>query len=208
MRLGVYPISVVFLPALESHMLKPPRLRGTHRYLAPGERILLTTRRHPIVLVKPVIRWMATLIAVGLISFILTEGNPIPLLDQIVLWLALAMTAHTAYKALAWWRSYYVVTDQRVLLVRGILSVDVEAVSLARVTETGFSRTVWGRLLGYGELRLEAAGEQLHMARLTHLPRAGQAYRLVNSLLLGEELDPEPFDPSEEVTGPLPPVVL
>ena len=190
-------------------MPTPPRLRGTHRYLAPGERILLATRRHPVVLVKPVVRWMASLLAVGLISFVLTEGNPIPLLDQIVLWLALAMSAHTAYQALTWWTTSYVVTDERVLLVRGVLSVDVRAVRLARVTETSFSRTVWGRLLGYGELRLDAAGEQLNLARLTYLPRAGEVYRLVTSLLLGEEPPgPEPFDPSEEVTGPLPPVVL
>lgn len=189
-------------------MPKPPRLRGTERYLAPGERILLTTRRHPVLLAKPIFIWLVTLLLVGLVSFVLTEGNPIPVLDQITLLLALAMTAYTAYKALAWWRSYYVITDERVLLLRGLISVDVTAVRLARVTETSFGRSVWGRILGYGVLTLDTAGERLNLASLTYLPRADEAYRLVTSLLLGETFapEPEPFDPGEETTGPLPPV--
>jgi uncharacterized membrane protein YdbT with pleckstrin-like domain len=190
-------------------MPKPPRLRGAHRFLAPGERILRTIRRHPVLMVKPIVLWIMTLLVVGLISFVITEGNPIPVVDQIVLVLALAVTAYTAYKVLDWWKSYYVVTDERVLLLRGILSVNVSAVRLARVTETRFVRSVWGRILGYGALKLDSAGEQLGLASLEYLPRAEEVYRLVTSLLLGEELDPEPepYDPGEETTGPLPPVV-
>ena len=189
-------------------MPRTPRLRGTERYLAPGERILRTTRRHPVLLAKPLALWMLTLLTVGLISFVLTEGNPIPVVDQITMWLAIGMTAYTAYRVLGWWTTYYVITDERVLLCRGILSAHVTAVRLSRVAETSFSRSVWGRLLGYGELKLDAAGEQLTLASLPYLPRAVEAYRLVTSLLLGEDIEPEPFDPSEETTGPLPPVVL
>lgn len=191
-------------------MSKAPRLRGTDRYLAPGERILLTTRRHPVLLVKPILGWLLSLLAVGLISFVITEGNPIPIVDQFTLLAALAMTAYTAYRVLVWRRTYYVITDERVLLLKGLVSVDVTAVRLARVTETSFSRSVLGRILGYGTLTLDTAGERLNLASLTHLPRADQAYRLVTSLLLGElvERDPQPYDPSEETTGPLPPVVL
>ncbi|HYN98240.1 MAG TPA: hypothetical protein VEU28_01045, partial [Actinomycetota bacterium] len=78
-----------------------PRLRGTSRYLAPGESILRTTRRHPVVLLKPILIWMATLIVVGLISFVLTEGNPIPLVDQVNLWISLGMTGYLVTKAMA-----------------------------------------------------------------------------------------------------------
>lgn len=187
--------------------LKQPRLRGTGRYLAPGERVIRTIRRHPVVILKPISLWLLSLVVVGLISFVLTEGNPIPIVDQTVLVLALAMTAYTGYRILYWWRSYFVITDERVLLLEGIISVNVSAVRLARVAETSFSRSVLGRILGYGELKLDAAGEQLKLATLEHLPKPEEVYRLVTSLLLGE---PEPqawsYDPSEETTGPLPPV--
>ncbi len=189
-------------------MPKNPRLRGVSRYLAPGERILRTTRRHPVLLMKPVLIWLGTLLAVGLISFVLTEGNPIPFVDQVTLYLSVAMTGYLVYKATVWWKSYYVITDERVLLLEGILSVKVSAVRLARVAETSFSRSILGRVFGYGDLKLDAAGEQLKLATLTYLPRAEEVYRLVTSLLLGEpEPEPEPYDPGEETTGPLPPVV-
>jgi uncharacterized membrane protein YdbT with pleckstrin-like domain len=110
---------------------------------------------------------------------------------------------------MVWWKSYYVITDERVLLLTGFISVNVSAVRLARVAETSFSRSVFGRIFGYGDLKLDAAGEQLSLATLTYLPRAEQVYRLVTSLLLDEyEPEPEPYDPGEETTGPLPPVVL
>ncbi|HEX2150344.1 MAG TPA: PH domain-containing protein [Actinomycetota bacterium] len=189
-------------------MPKNPRLRGTSRYLAPGESILRTTRRHPVVLLKPIFIWMATLIVVGLLSFVLTEGNPIPVLDQLNLWISLGMTAYLVTKAMTWWKSYYVVTDERVLLLEGLLSVKVSAVRLSRVAETSFNRSILGRILGYGDLKLDAAGEQLSLATLTYLPRADEVYRLITSLLLGErEEEPLPYDPGEETTGPLPPVV-
>ncbi|HEU4866630.1 MAG TPA: PH domain-containing protein [Actinomycetota bacterium] len=188
--------------------MKNPRLRGTSRYLAPGERILRTTRRHPVLLMKPILIWMGTLVVTGLISFVLTEGNPIPVIDQIVLLLSLAMTGYLVYKAMVWWKSYYVVTDERVLLLEGLISVNVSAVRLARVAETSFNRSIFGRIFGYGDLKLDAAGEQLSLATLTYLPRAEEVYRLITRLLLGEDdPEPEPYDPGEETTGPLPPVV-
>jgi uncharacterized membrane protein YdbT with pleckstrin-like domain len=190
-------------------MPKTPRLSGTNRYLAPGEKVLWTTRRHPVLLLKPILVWMATLLMVGLISFVLTEGNPIPFVDQVNVWISLALTAYLVYKAMVWWKSYYVITDERVLLLTGFISVNVSAVRLARVAETSFSRSVFGRIFGYGDLKLDAAGEQLSLATLTYLPRAEQVYRLVTSLLLDEyEPEPEPYDPGEETTGPLPPLVL
>jgi hypothetical protein len=95
-----------------------------------------------------------------------------------------------------------------VLLLEGLISVNVSAVRLARVAETSFNRSIFGRIFGYGDLKLDAAGEQLSLASLTYLPRAEEIYRLITRLLLGEDdREPEPYDPGEETTGPLPPVV-
>lgn len=190
-------------------MFKKPRLRGASKYLAPGERVLLTTRRHPVVLVKPVALWLVALLVLSSISMFVTEGNPIVFVDQAVLWLSLAVTAYLLVLGLIWWKSTYVVTDERVLLLQGLLSVNVSSVRLARVTETSFNRSVLGRILGYGDLKLDAAGEQLSLATLSRLPRAGEVYRLITSLLLGEpDAEPRHLDPGEETTGPLPPVTL
>jgi len=66
-------------------------------------------------------------------------------------------------------------------------------------------------MLGYGDLKLDSAGEQLGMATLRYLPKPEALYRLVNSLLIRSreaQRSGPPADPREETTGPLPPVVL
>jgi uncharacterized membrane protein YdbT with pleckstrin-like domain len=164
-----------------------------------------------VVLAKPVAIWLLTILALGAISFVLTQGDPIPWVDAVALWAGVAVSLYLAFKYLQWWKDRYVITDQRVLLVEGIFAIKVTAVSLSRVTETSFARSLWGRMLGYGDLKLDSPGEQLGMATLRYLPKPEALYRLVNSLLIRSreaQRSGPPADPSEENTGPLPPVVL
>lgn len=190
---------------------RTPSSRGVHRYLAPGEQIAYVCRRHPVVLAKPLALWLLTILGLGAISFIVTQGDPIPVVDTIALGVGVAVTLYLGFRYIQWWKDRYVMTDQRVLLIEGIFAIKVSAVSLSRVTETSFARSVWGRMLGYGDLKLDSAGEQLGLATLRYLPKPDALYRLVTSLLIRsrEARDSRPSaDPSEENTGPLPPVVL
>lgn len=188
-----------------------PSSRGVQRYLAPGEQIVHVCRRHPVVLAKPIALWLLTILGLGAVSFIITQGDPIPLVDTIALWVGVAVTLYLGVKFLQWWKDRYVMTDQRVLLIEGVFAIKVQSVSLSRVTETSFARGVWGRMLGYGDLKLDSAGEQLGLATLRYLPKPDALYRLVTSLLIQSresQRSGPPADPSEENTGPLPPVVL
>ena len=187
-----------------------PRARGVHRYLAPGEKVILVSRRHVVVLAKPFLLWLATLLVLGFVTLVLTEGNPIPVVDVVAAWASLAMTLYLVFRGLHWWMDRYVITSQRALLVEGIFATKVSAVSLSKVTETSFSRSLWGRLFGYGDLKLDSPGEPLGLATLSHLPKPEAIYRLVSSLLIrSEEAERRraAYDPSEENTGPLPPIV-
>lgn len=191
--------------------LRMPSLRGARRYLAPGERVVHICRRHPVVLVRPFMVWLAAVLFIGLVSFVLTSVDPIPVVDTVAQWTALAVTVYLGFKYLQWRQDLYVVTDQRVLLIAGILSIKVSSVSLARVSETSFARSLWGRLLGYGDLLLDAPGERLTLTTLRYLPKPEALYRLVTSLIRSQEQDQGPrrvYDPREENTGPLPPVVI
>ncbi|MGQ0679468.1 MAG: PH domain-containing protein [Actinomycetota bacterium] len=187
----------------------PAGARGESRYLAPGEAIQHVARRHVVVLIMPMLVWLTTLAGVAWISFLLTERDPIPLLDNIGIGVVLVVTLYALFRLVQWWKDRYVITDQRVLLIEGIIAVKVAAVSLGRVTETSFTRSLWGRLLGYGELKLDSAGEQLGLASLDYLPKPVAVYRLVTSLLIEARSErPRSADPRKDDTGPLPPVVL
>lgn len=185
--------------------------RSLARYLAPGERVVHVCRRHPVLLVKPVLLWLLGVSAVWLAAVWLSQNTGFYLVDITALWIFLALTLVLCFRYLQWYRERYLITNQRVLLLEGIISIKVSGVTLARVTETSFARSVWGRLLGYGELKLDSAGEQLGLAALRYLPQPDYVYRLVSSLLYPEEGQRRPaaqtaVDPDELDTGELPPV--
>lgn len=169
-------------------------------------------RRHPIMLLKPVLVWLLGVTAVGLIGVWLSQNTGLHLVDVTAVWIVLALTLVLGFRYLQWHRERYLITSQRILLLEGIVAVKVSGVSLVRVTETSFSRSLLGRIFGYGELKLDSPGEQLGLATLRYLPRPEYVYRLVSSLLYPDERHglsgPRTVvDPSERDTGELPPVV-
>lgn len=208
--------AIVYFELAYEQMLKVGRYRagswhGNQRYLAPGEVLIKSFRRHPIVLVKPLGVWLLSLVGVGLASLLLTQGLPVPFIDLVVRWLALLLTAFTAVKYIRWRMDRYLITNRRVLLIEGLFSLKVSAVALARITGTSFSRSFLGRILGYGNLSLGSA-DPLGLARLEHVAHPQGIYRLITSLLLGDGPSggsrPVPgLSRGEEITGPLPPVI-
>lgn len=171
---------------------------------------MLVARAHPVVLAAPVALYLGLVAGVSVVASLLSGLVFLPLAQQVAGGLVLAGLAYPLWRALEWWRACYVVTDERVLLKKGVVGVRVSAVRLSRVTETSYKRSVAGRLLGYGVLELDSPGEQLGLASLPYLPRPDEVYRLITSLLIRQRPGPERrrVDPSEETTGPLPPVVL
>ncbi|MEX2587322.1 MAG: PH domain-containing protein [Actinomycetota bacterium] len=184
--------------------------RSLARYLAPGERVVHLCRRHPVLLLRPALVWLLSVVVVGMAAAWLSRSTGLYMVDAAGLWIFLALTLVLGYRILRWYRERYVITNQRVLLLEGIVSIKVSGVALARVTETSYVRSVWGRLLGYGELKLDSPGEQLGLATLRYLPQPDYVYRLVSSLLYPDEGPrrsgaPTVVDPSERDTGELPP---
>ena len=117
-------------------------------------------------------------------------------------------------------RAVIVVTDQRIFEVSGVLTRKVASMPLTRVTDMTYRRSLLGRLLGYGDLIVESAGQDQALSHIDHLPDPDGFYRTITSLvtagipsLLPEDEDQElwlPYDRSsdEDDTGPLPRVIV
>jgi len=157
--------------------------KGVNRYLGPDEQVALSCRRHPIVLVKPITIWLGVLVAVTVAGMLLSGRLPGPWADRILAVLALGATAYAIVKVLVWSSTRYLITDQRVLLIQGLASKKVAATPLSKINDTTFTRSLLGRILGYGDLTLESAGERSGLSDLAFLPRAPEVYRLLTSLL-------------------------
>jgi len=110
------------------------------------ERLRFETRRHGIVLVRPLGHALAVA-ALGAVGFL--GGWPISLAGACLLAFAAAAAVAAVWR---WDRTHVVLTSDRLLVVRGVLGREQAAVSLARVAVVEVEQSLLGRLLGYGTI--------------------------------------------------------
>ncbi len=83
---------------------------------------------------------------------------------------------------------------------------------LTRVTDMTYRRSIAGRLLGYGDLIVESAGQDQALSRIERIPHPDHFYRTITSLVTAGLPSMMPDDGAgpadEEDTGPLPQVVV
>src|ERR1700689_3581735 len=137
------------------------------RYLLPNERQMATVRMHP-----------AVLLGVG------TQTLGVLLIRLI-------------WKAIAWAVDYFVITTERLLLTTGLLTRKVAMMPLSKVTDMSFQRSFGGRLLGYGELIVESAGQNQALDHVPYIPYPEQLYLLVCGMLFPSGLEEAGSSPDE-----------
>ena len=155
--------------------------RIRRRYLADGEKEVLSTRRHLAAVMAPflvtiAIGWVASWI--GAISSPRSGGDT---LDTVLGWIVLAFVIRFLFKLLEWWYDVIFVTDRRIFEVRGLVPQHVYSMPLWKVTDMTYRRTFWGFLLGYGALILETAGQDQALDHMNFLPDPDGFYQAVNS---------------------------
>ncbi len=145
-----------------------------HSYLAPGEPCRIVTRRHWAVPLWRLARGGGMMTVIGVLTF------PLPgfLIVQLALLAgALAHAVWIGWCILDWRVEQIAVTDTRLIRVSGVLATTVDIVPLAKITDMTLRRSIPGRILGYGQLRVETAGQQQAVGRLDFIPAPGAVYR-------------------------------
>lgn len=112
--------------------------------LAPDERTCWESRRHAVVLVKPLAR-SSVLGVLGFVVFAL--GWPVMIVGPVLLTLGALGGGLAVWR---WERTKVVVTTEKLFVVHGTVRRRAAAVRLARVPAVEVEQTVLGRLLGYG----------------------------------------------------------
>jgi membrane protein YdbS with pleckstrin-like domain len=186
-----------------------------HRYLAQGEEVVLALRKHPTILLGPLLLAVGAMLAAAFLGFVTSPGDGADLIDTLFGLLALAAVARFAWKFTQWYVDRIYITSQRVFEVSGVFTRKVASMPLRRVTDMTYSRSILARLLGYGTLELESAGQQQGLTELDHLPRPDDIYRTLTSLMSVTLGDPEQqrtvfhgVRVDDEDTGPLPRISL
>ena len=125
--------------------------------LQTGEEILY--RAYPTRL--PLIPWLLG-IAVALVAawaaWMLSDPTG-QILGLAALAVALVLGAMTLFKWIVLRSRDYVLTNRRVVLEEGILSRRSMDASLGKINNVEHRQTLWGRILGFGEVEIDTASE-------------------------------------------------
>jgi len=126
------------------------------RDLLPGERVLASSSRHWVVLVRPTV---TTIVAVA-IALVVAVLLPIQSELRLFLMLGVLVAGLLVLNLYYWaWRAHeYVLTDQRVILNEGIISKFSRSISIDRIQDLTTFQGLWGRTWGFGDIELESAG--------------------------------------------------
>ncbi len=152
---------------------------SVNRFLLPHERQVLTARYHPAVLMGPVGLTVAGLVAAAVAGGISRLSSD----ALLIMWLAWGLFfLYTITRISKWFAEYFIVTTQRVMVVKGFFTRDVICMPLATAGSMKFRRTTMGRLLGYGQFVVEAERVQ-PMWVINFLPYPEQLYLEVMGLI-------------------------
>jgi len=154
------------------------------RYLLPHERQVISVHQHPAVLIWPIFLVVIGLAVAGWLSSAVAHGNNGAIVVIWGLWGILLLWL--GWRVIQWIVVYFVITSQRLLLVKGFPYRRANMMPLAKVTDMSFNRSPMGQILGYGEFVVESAGQDQALSNVNYLPYPEQLYLEVCGLIFKE----------------------
>ncbi|WP_432497145.1 PH domain-containing protein [Kineococcus auxinigenes] len=162
--------------------------RWVKRRLLAGERTHVASQRHWAQLVGTVAGVVAGFAVVLWLGFRLPPDPPL-LRDALFLaWVVLLLRA--VWRLLQWRNGWFIATDKRLLLTRGVVNRRTAMMPLSKVTDMSYNQSVPGRLLGYGQFVLESAGRDQAMRRIEWVPDPDEKYRDMCELIFARSAAP------------------
>jgi len=140
--------------------------------LLPGENLILKVHQHWIFIVKSILLPIALgiLVLIADFTFLASAGHHIRTIVSLavaalaLLWLIVVW--------IRWQSTAYTLTDQRIKIETGILSRSEKIIPIDRIQDCTTRVSLFGRMLGYGRVEIDAAGAQ-GAEVLQHLPNPG-----------------------------------
>jgi membrane protein YdbS with pleckstrin-like domain len=179
------------------------------KYLLEGEKAIIATRRHWAVLLAPTAKALPV-VALGV--WLLTAGrdasgheppgHEVPLVRGLGLLVLLAGLGYLALRVAEWYMRHFIVSPRRMLLTSGVIVRTVTLLPRRRITDLTWQETFGGQLLGYGTFRIESAGQDQALSKITFLPRADDLYRKISELLFPGDNGDGGDDLGDEEPGP------
>ncbi len=124
----------------------------TKDQLLPGESLIILTRQHKAVLLRPIL--------VNIVSMAVLVALSVLVGRYWLLMFYIVPAVYLLWEILVWRSREYVVTDHRVVKQDGVFSINSFDASLDKINNVFHEQTFMGRILRYGTVGLETASEQ------------------------------------------------
>ncbi|MGE3287705.1 MAG: PH domain-containing protein [Pseudonocardia sp.] len=164
-------------------MLAP---REIDEYLLPSERRVIRVRQHWAVMLRDIVETALFLILLIIAQAYLSGGNSV-FIDNLVFYLGLIALFRLTIRVIMWWVERIVITNKRVMISKGVLTHNVGMMPLGKVTDLTFRRTFMGRILNYGTMIVESAGQIQALNKVRYMPRPEEIYEALSELIFGEK---------------------
>lgn len=158
--------------------------RAPDEYLLPSERRVIRVRRHWVAVSWDVFEAAALLAVAVMMSYLLPAGS---LVDNVLWYAALLVVLRFAFVLVEWWVERIVVTDKRFMLITGVFTTRVAMMPIGKVTDLTYERPAVGRIVGYGTLIVESAGQIQALNRIEFLPKPERVYDAISDLVFGDK---------------------
>ncbi len=162
-------------------MLAP---REIDEYILPTERRVIRVRQHWSIMLKDMTE---TAIVLGLLVALDTYLPSSAVIDTLTWYAGLVAVLRLTVLVAEWWVERIVITDKRVMQSRGIITHQLDMMPLGKVTDLTFLRTLSGRMLGYGTMRIESAGQIQGLEKIDFMPRPEEIYEALTELIFGDK---------------------
>ncbi|HEY0574755.1 MAG TPA: PH domain-containing protein [Pseudonocardia sp.] len=153
-------------------------------YILPTERRILRVRAHWFLLLRDIAESGLAMVALILLQSYLPSST---MVNTLTWYGGVVVVARLTILVIDWWVERIVITDQRVMMSTGIITQRLAMMPLRKVTDLTFQQTVLGRMLGYGTMVVESAGQIQALNRIEYMPKPDEIYEALTEMIFGEK---------------------
>ena len=156
------------------------------KLLNDHEELVLDLRPHWVYMAPSTVMLIVAVVVSLVLPFKLVEkdtAHTVALVAALVV--LVAALGYFASKYASWASTMFVLTSDRILTRRGILSKSGTEIPLERINTVFFHQSVFERMVGAGDLTIESAGERGQVA-LTDVPKVEEVQREIYRLVEDE----------------------
>jgi hypothetical protein len=136
-----------------------------HLIRSEGEVIIDEVRHHWVVYDFPMLEVLIAFLLLGVMLFGPVDSAPV------ILVIAAILLLHAGWKALNEHRDRFVVTNMRVIRIKGVFAQSIATTPIMRILDVTVHKPIAGRILGYGHFVFESAAQEQGFREIRHVGR-------------------------------------